>query len=44
MKKKMKEKERTNMKEAYEPLEMETIEFENADVITESEHTNPGDM
>ena len=34
------------MKEQYEPLEMETIEFENEDVITESvpEHTNPYNM
>ncbi len=34
------------MKEAYEPLEMETIEFENADVITVSdgEETKKYDM
>ena len=37
------------MKERYEPLEMEIIEFENADIVTESvpeseEKTNPWDM
>ncbi len=34
------------MKETYEPLEMETIEFENADVITTSdgEKTNSFSM
>lgn len=31
------------MKETYEPLELETIEFENADVIitSDGEPTNP---
>jgi hypothetical protein len=38
----MNSRRKENMKEQYEPLEMETIEFESEDVITTSgEDTNP---